>query len=388
MWLTSDYPWAEAPTVGVFHRSSARALVRAGVGVSVVAPTPFAPPPLSLLRERWRLHARSPRFASDAGVIITRPRYLAMPGEPGWAQVDRLMADAVLRARPRAWPAADLIHAHYAAPMAMSARRLSRRTGLPYVVTLHGGDVTIWPRRHRDQLPAYRAALRGAARIIAVSEELAHEAGNLADVEALVVPIGIELERFTQPQDRDAARADLGIAAGEIAMVMVARLVPRKRVRELVDAMHLLGAPYRAVIAGDGPEDGYRAQPGLVDYIGPRSNDEVPPLLAAADVTVLASEREGMPTSLIEAGAAGVPVIASMAGGIPQLLADDRGVLVDPVTPETLADALRAFAADRAAALRRAERLRVHVLAEYDVDGSAARLVALYQEAVDGARRA
>ena len=103
--------------------------------------------------------------------------------------------------------------------MGMAARRLSRRTGIPYVVTLHGGDVTIWPNRHPDQLPAYRAALRGAARVIAVSEELAQEAAKLAGVEALVVPIGIELERFARPQDRGAIRAGLGITDGEIVML-------------------------------------------------------------------------------------------------------------------------------------------------------------------------
>ena len=166
----------------------------------------------------------------------------------------------------------------------------------------------------------------------------------------------------------------------EILVLIVAYLEPRKRVRDLVDAIHRVGPPFRIVLVGSGPEQGYRADAGLVDYIGPRANADVPSLLAAADLTVLPSDREGLPTALVEAGAAGLPIIASRAGGIPELLADDRGMLLDSVSSASIADALRAFAADRPTAAGRADRLRSHVLAEYDANASAARLARMYAE--------
>jgi teichuronic acid biosynthesis glycosyltransferase TuaC len=380
VWLTSEYPWAESPILGVFHGTSTRALVRRGLGVTVVAPTPFAPWPLTALNDRWRRYARAPETQRDAGVEIRRPRYVALPGEPAWAGHARMRASVAERVRRSAWPTARVIHAHFAAPIGIAARELSRRTGLPYVVTLHGDDVTGWPKRRPGELDAYRSALRDAAAVIAVSQALADEARELTGAEPVVVPIGIELERFTADIDRMAARRELGVADDEVLMLMVAYLDSRKRVRDLVDAIHAVGAPLRAVFAGAGPELGYRAQPGRIDYIGPRSNGDVPRLLAAADVTVLPSEREGLPTALVEAGAAGVPIIASRAGGTPELLAEDRGVLLDEISPGSIADALRGFLADRRAAADRAARLRAHVLEEYDVDGAAERLEAIYRQ--------
>ena len=60
-WLTPNYPWADDPIPGSFHRTQARAVVRAGVGVRVIAPTPFAPFPMSRASERWRRYAAAPK---------------------------------------------------------------------------------------------------------------------------------------------------------------------------------------------------------------------------------------------------------------------------------------------------------------------------------------
>lgn len=380
VWLTTDYPWQESPILGVFHRTSARALVRADVDVTVISPTPVAPWPLPLLRDRWRRYARAPMRELDDGVRVVRPRYIGVPSEPDWAGTNRLLARAALGVRARDWPDARLIHGHYAAPVGMAANRLARSAGLPYVVTVHGDDVTSWPDLHPRLLDEYRRGLRSAARVIAVSGALAEDVARIAGVRAEVIPIGVDLARFAAPIDRGEARTDLGLRSDEIAVVMVAYLEPRKRVRDLVDAIHLVGPPLRLVIIGTGPEHGYRSLPGRVDYLGPRPNSDVPRVLAAADLTVLPSDREGLPTALVEAGAAGVPIIASRAGGTPELLAEDRGTLLDHVSADSIADALRAFLADRQTAERRAARLRDHVLAEYDAEASARRLASLYED--------
>ena len=380
LWLTTDYPWPDSPILGIFHGTAARALARLGLAITVVAPTPIAPWPLSALRDRWLRYSRAPREAVDAGVRIFRPRYPAVPGEPDWARTDRQYASAAMRVRRWAWPRARVIHAHYAAPVGMAAHRLSKRTGIPYVITLHGGDITTWPGQHPGRLAELQETLRDASRVVAVSQALADEAEKVAGVKPIVIPIGIETARFSAPIDRAAVRRMLGVADDDILMLMVAYLEPRKRVRDLVDGIRLAGRPFRAIFIGTGPEEGYGALPGTIDYLGPRANTDIPRLLAAADLTVLPSDDEGLPTALVEAGAAGVPVIASRAGGTPELLADDRGVLLDSVSPETIADALRAFAADRPAAKLRADRLREHVLAEYDADGSAERLARVYAE--------
>jgi teichuronic acid biosynthesis glycosyltransferase TuaC len=386
VWLTTEYPWAENPVGGIFHRTAARSLAAAGVRVQVISPTPIAPWPLSLLRNRWRRYARAPRIQVDAGVDVVRPRYPAFPGDPAWAMSDAMIARVSAPVLGNL-PSAGLIHAHYPAPMGMAAWRLARSTGLPYVVTLHGSD-NVWRDAHPTRLAAYRRSLRDAARVIAVSRSMVDEGRAVAGIEASVVPIGVDLARFAgEGITRAQARAALGIADDRIVVLLVATLVPAKGIRPFVDAVVELGRPFLAVLVGEGPEQGYRtsdtAARGLVEYRGVQPNEAIPTYLGAADTLILPSDTEGLPTVLVEAGAAGVPVIASQVGGIPDLLADDRGLLLPEVSQRAISEALRMTQGDPSATRARAGRFRDHVFAEYDAAANGRRLADIYRRVVE-----
>ena len=101
LWIVPAYPWG-ADLVGLFYRTQAEALARTGLGIVVAAPTPWAPWPLSHLRERWHRYATAPTNVADNGVTVIRPRYLNLPGEPRWAFPDRMIARSVFRKR-RLW---------------------------------------------------------------------------------------------------------------------------------------------------------------------------------------------------------------------------------------------------------------------------------------------
>jgi teichuronic acid biosynthesis glycosyltransferase TuaC len=96
-------------------------------------------------------------------------------------------------------------------------------------------------------------------------------------------------------------------------------------------------------------------------------------------VLVLTSYREGLPTVLVEAGSLGLPVVASGVGGIPELLGRDRGAILGEVSSEAIADALTVFVTHRIEADAAARRLREHVVAVYDVDTNATRLLEIYR---------
>ncbi|HVM69821.1 MAG TPA: glycosyltransferase family 4 protein [Gaiellaceae bacterium] len=129
-------------------------------------------------------------------------------------------------------------------------------------------------------------------------------------------------------------------------VVSVGRLKEPKDFSTLVRALaELREVPHRAVVAGDGPDrpalEAERDELGVrVELSGER--DDVPALLAAADVFVLSSRSEGMPMSILEAMAAGLPVVASAVGGVPELVVDgETGLLVPPGDADALAAALR-----------------------------------------------
>lgn len=390
VWLTTNYPSQDDVVTGIFHRTAARALVRSGIGVTVISPTPAAPWPAGRLRERWRRYAAAPRRERDEGVDVIRPRYLAVPGDPSWSRSDALMARAAMPLL-RAHGSVDLMHAHFAAPMGLVAWRLARATRIPYVITMHGSE-EVWRLAHPARLSAYRAALRGASLVLTVSKELVDEARDVAGVRAVQMPIGIDLERFTQNLvTKDAARDRLGIAHDRVVLLLVATLLPAKGVRPLVDAVVGLGSPFLAILVGEGPEAGYRAADpaarGLVEYRGVVDNSGVATYMAAADAFVLPSDTEGLPTVLVEAGAARLPVIATRVGGVPDLLAGDRGVLLPDPSPASIAAAAAELARSPEQGADRAERLRRHVFEHYDSTTNARRLADLYRGSVAPAER-
>lgn len=387
VWITPAYPWADEPVAGIFFQTQARALVRQGGTTTVVCPTPWAPWPMPLIRPRWKRYAEVPRLTTDVGVTVARPAYLNVPGEPTWAMPDRLIARAAWRARP-IWERAAIVHGHTAVT-GLAAWRLARRARLPYVLTFHGSDMNTWPDAHPERLGDLRAAARSASAVFAVSSALADRVRDVTGVVATHLPIGSHhaaLAALRLP--RDAARDSLGLPQDRVVVLFVGNLLPAKGVRGLADAIRSLGAPFLGVFVGSGPELGYGrddpATAALLDYRGARPHAEVATYMSAADVLVLPSEREGLPTVLVEAGSLGLPVIASAVGGIPELLANGRGTLLPDTSAEAIAAATRSFADHRAEAELAADRLGEHVRRDYDVDTSAARLLEVYASVIAG----
>jgi glycosyltransferase involved in cell wall biosynthesis len=208
------------------------------------------------------------------------------------------------------------------------------------------------------QRAAYASAHRIVANSTAVAERLAAERLNRAFVD--IVPNGIDLDRFEARAPRARLRR----------VVTVANLRPEKSHETLLEAASTVLRTYpdaEFIIVGDGvrrDELGARAErAGLaahVRFLG--HSDEVPRLLGESDLFVLPSRSEAMPNGVIEAMAAGMPVIATDVGGIPELVAHGRtGLLVPPGDAAALATALLQLMAapDRAAALGRAARAEV-----------------------------
>jgi teichuronic acid biosynthesis glycosyltransferase TuaC len=251
-------------------------------------------------------------------------------------------------------------------------------------LTFHGSDLNTWPERNPRSVPDLRAAIRAASLVIAVSPALAERVMAMAGIEATVLPLGSDHRAIAAvAMSRDEARETLRLVDDRIVVLFVGNLVDAKGVRELADAVRSMGDRFLAVFVGDGPLAGYGVDDPAVgpclQFRGLVAHDVVARYMSAADVLVLPSRREGLPTVLVEAGSLGLPVIASGVGGIPGLIGDRRGTILPEVSSASIAAALAAFERDRSTAATMAHRLRDHVHAEHDADINAGRLRDLYR---------
>lgn len=354
--LSSLFPSQVQPGAGLFVRER---MFRVGrhLPLAVVAPVPWFPLQglLRLLRPGFRPGA--PGRERQAGHDVWFPRFLSLPGV--LKRLDGLMMACGAWPRMRALRRAgrlDLIDAHFAYPDGYAATLLGRWLGVPVSITLRGTEA----RLAKDPVlgPLMRRALQRATRVLAVSDSLRQVAIGLGlpPDRVRVVGNGVDLARF-HPMPRDAARRQLGLAAGAPVLISVGGLVERKGFHRVIELLPDLAARFPGlqylVVGGPSPEGDMGpalrrqvAELGLQDvvrFVGPVSPDGLRPLLSAANVFVLATRNEGWANVFLEAMACGLPVVTTDVGGNAEVVCrPDLGTVVPFGVPERLLAALEA----------------------------------------------
>ncbi len=200
-----------------------------------------------------------------------------------------------------------------------------------------------------------------------------------------VIPNGIAIGRLPTDAERRTARETLGIPDRAQVVAFVGRLSPEKGPEVLLGAAR--GSGLLVLVAGDGPLRGVLEAEGAgraLRFLG--FVPDVGQVLAAADLLALPSRTEGLPMAVLEAMAAGVPVVASAVGSLPEVLGDGAGVLVPPGDVEALRDALVRLA-DPGPRHALALAARARVESRYGAAGMArSYLEQLYQPALESAR--
>jgi glycosyltransferase involved in cell wall biosynthesis len=266
-------------------------------------------------------------------------------------------------------------------------RLAARAARVPVVVTAEMA-VDLW--KGRAHLAIDRSLARWTDRVVGNSQAVVdfyREAGIPADRLALI-PSGIADE---EPPAVDPAevRQSLGIPPEAPLVLFAGRLAPQKGVADLVAALDLLQhvrPELHTLIVGDGP---LRAQleetahafrlDGLVRFLGHRN--DVPRLLAAADLLVLPSLYEGLPNVVLEAMRFSRPVVATSAPGTTEVVDHDKtGLLVPLHSPPALAQAIRTVIDDRDLAQRLGAAGRARVEAEFRAETMVARFATLYED--------
>jgi sugar transferase (PEP-CTERM/EpsH1 system associated) len=284
-----------------------------------------------------------------------------------------------------------LVHTHNPYPHlygALAAALARAGKGAPRVIhTKHGRNFPGEPRK----VLANRLASSLTERIVAVSDDaraVVVEVERINPAKVVTIQNGVDTDLFSPGGDVRAARAALGVPPDGYHVGCVARLSPEKDHATLLAAFAMLRRrrpDAHLTLVGDGPlrtmlerETARLKLGGAVTFAGTRG--DVAALLPAFDVFALASRTEGISLTLIEAAAAGLPIVATRVGGNPEVLDEGvTGLLVPPGEPEALSAALLAIAThpDRAALGLRG---RARTLARFGVERMARAYEDLYGE--------
>jgi glycosyltransferase involved in cell wall biosynthesis len=287
----------------------------------------------------------------------------------------------------------DLVQAHQYTPFfyALMGRLRYRRPAI--IFTEHGRHFPDYPRPKRKV--ANRLLLGRRDRVIAVARSVKTalvENEGIPPRRVEVIPNGIDTDRFApSPAARVEVRTDLGLVANDFVVMMVARLDPIKdhltAIRACAGAS--AGLPnLRLLVVGDGPE-----RPKIEAIIRERNlgdrvrllgtRHDVPRLLTAADALLLTSVSEGIPLTVIEAMATGVPVVSTDVGSVADVVSDGVTGLLAPARDEvSLARHLQTLGEAPLLRVAMGDRGRARAISEFSEGAMADRYAVLFDRAI------
>jgi glycosyltransferase involved in cell wall biosynthesis len=288
----------------------------------------------------------------------------------------------------------QVVHAHHYSPFVYSCLARVWRPGVSLVFTEHGRLSDAPPSLKRRAANQVLAPM--ATRVFAVSEDLKrHMTGEGFRAGAVgVIHNGIAVGPRPDDDARAAVRRDLGATADTVVIGAIARLDPVKDLGRLIQAVGRaaaagwpLGTRPLLVIVGDGPERtrletlaGLGSAGDAVRFLGYRSDARR--WLAGFDIFVNSSTSEGVSLTILEAMAAGLPIIATRVGGTPEVIDDTCGRLVPARDSAALAEAMRDLAAAPETRRRLGDAARRRVESEFTIERMVQSYLDVYREVV------
>ncbi|PID14461.1 glycosyl transferase family 1 [Sporosarcina sp. P34] len=314
--FSNMYPSAEHPTFGIFVRNQVEQLKNDGVDVKVIA-----------------IHD------PGKGKIGKITNYLS------WGMQSLLY---VLQHKKKV----SITHAHYAFPTGMVSLLAKKLWKIPYVVTVHGGDLDKMAKKSERIAKFTKRILQESSMVITVGEKLRNDVitdYGIAPSKVEIMSMGVDTSVF-KPMAQEEVRLLLDVPLNERVVLFVGNVIEAKGVMELIDAFTQLQETYDDLllyIVGSQKDQRFTAEAkekvgnnSGIRFKEPVSQTELAKWMSATDILVLPSYHEGFGLVALEALASGAKVVATNVGGLPYLLKDDVGTLVEPRNAQALAAGL------------------------------------------------
>jgi len=342
--LSHMYPKITDPVNGVFIHEQIKTLSKMGHQIKVISPIPLTPRILQT-NPRRRAYRQTPLFDLLDGIPVYYPRYLRLPGQwfhgPSCYTMYLGIYNAVKKMIRDFKP--NILHTHTATPDGYVGLILRNNIHLPFICSLRGSDINIYPYQDLLTLRLTKKVISYANQLITVSNALKIEAEKIAipKREIQVIYNGCNIKKFTlNIESRITIRKQLNIPADHIILIFIGHLIIEKGIRELIEsfiALSLKNQNLHLIIIGDGPEKYFLAQrifqaklQKKCHLIGQQLHDKIPDLLNASDILILPTYNEGLPNVIMEAMACSLPVITTRVGGIPEIVKNGKtGILIN-----------------------------------------------------------
>lgn len=350
--LTNLFPNVLEPSRSTFNEQQILALNQVLPVVSVIVPVDWR----RVLKFKREGHLDTLRDKTEwGGVAVSYPTYFYIPKVASWLN-GLLMFLSLLpqwlrvkQQRP------EVIYATWAFPDGFAAVLLGKLSGIRVVVKVHGSDVEILAKERLRRVLAVWALNRASA-VVSVSAYLRDMLVDLGvkQKKLRIIYNGVDQQKF-RLLDREDCRQKLGLSNTKKIILYVGNLKSDKGVVDLLNAfVPITGGDgnVELVYAGDGESRAEIEQStalhgisATVRLLGKISHDSLPLWINAADIVCLPSHHEGVPNVLLEAAACGTPCVATIVGGIPEVVTPASGLLVAhrdvPALTAALIEALR-----------------------------------------------
>jgi teichuronic acid biosynthesis glycosyltransferase TuaC len=380
LFFVSSYAHSIFPNRGPFFKIICEGLASNGIQVTVIAPLPYSNKWIEKLIPRLKNYHLLPRKEKRNGVTIYRPRYLPITNKFGFKKIAMNYATRRLIKKIRP-DIIDFRNSFPSSPYGDVVMKNSLENQIPYIYTINGEEYPISGARKSD--------------IYYLSQYIKHSVASFAVSSSIISSIhtqtGYNLSLMTHPinlplnlnytDNKKDIRSKLHLDPNMRYILFAGAISNQKGVDILLESFRLLGLNDTKLIL-IGPLD-YSSQYSFNDneiYHGIQNQSVLYDYMKACDMFVFPSRNEGMPNVLKEAGAAGIPIIASNAGGIPDILDNgERGVVVGDTNASSYANAIKHVFDNYDEALMKAKRMQQHIEDKFLIASNTRNLIELYR---------